>query len=68
MVTKKDSKDISEKEMSKEERVAYHQGCLNTLLGERNELLKIIQTVEQLMQAHVQEMKNLGIKFEEKSN
>ncbi|MBS3072005.1 hypothetical protein J4408_03370 [Candidatus Pacearchaeota archaeon] len=54
----------TKKEMSKEERIAFHQGALNTLLGERNELLKMVQTVESLIQAHVSELKTLGVKFE----
>ena len=54
------------KEMSQGEKVAYHQGCLTTLIGERNELLKVVQVTEQLMQAHIEELKKLGVKFEEK--
>ncbi len=53
------------KEMTESEKRAFHQGALTTLIGERNELIKFIQMTEQLMQAHVEELKKLGVKFPE---
>lgn len=50
-------------EVSKEERVGYHKGSINTLLAERNELLKIVQITEGLIQAHIQELEKLGVKL-----
>ncbi|MAG38070.1 hypothetical protein CMI45_01635 [Candidatus Pacearchaeota archaeon] len=67
MAAKKKAKDESSepqgKEMTPGERIAYHQGALTTLIGERNELFKLVQITEQLMQAHIEELKKLGVKF-----
>lgn len=52
-----------EKPSSKEEMIGYHKGSLNTLFAERNELLRIVQVTEQLMQMHVKELEKLGIKL-----
>ena len=46
------------------EEIGFHKGCLNTLIGERNELIKMIQTVESIMQAHMKKLQELGVKFE----
>jgi hypothetical protein len=51
-------------EIPKEEEVGFHKGCLNTLLAERNELVKMIQTVEAIMQAHVKRLEELGVKIQ----
>lgn len=48
-------------EISKEEELGIHKGALNTLISERNELLKMIMNVEAIMQAHVSRLKELGI-------
>ena len=48
-------------EISKEELIGYHKGSINTLISERNELLKIVQITEQLIKAHVKELEGLGI-------
>lgn len=47
----------------KDEEIGFHKGALNTLIGERNELLKMVQTVESLMHAHVQRLEELGVKL-----
>ena len=49
--------------MSRDERVGYHKGSINTLLGERTELLKMVQITEGLIQAHGEELKKLGVKI-----
>ena len=49
--------------MPKEERKGYHKGAINTLLGERTELLKMLQITESLMQAHAKELEKLGVKI-----
>ncbi len=48
-------------EMSSEEKIGFHKGSLATLTKEREEMLRILQIVEQLMQMHVKELKDLGI-------
>jgi len=50
--------------MSKEELIGFHKGALNTLANERNELIKMVNVVEQLMQAHMKALKDLGVDLE----
>jgi len=52
--------------MSKEEEIGYHKGALSTLVNERNELIKMAQVVEQIMQAHMKRLEELGVKIEKK--
>ncbi len=49
--------------MSKEMEIGFHQGALNTLVNERNELFKIIKNVELIMQAHIKRLEEFGIKI-----
>lgn len=51
-------------QMSKEMEIGFHQGALNTLVNERNELLKIVMQVEQVMQAHIKRLEELGVKIQ----
>lgn len=53
-------------EVSKEEEIGIHKGALNTLLAERNELIKMISNVEVIMQAHIARLKELGIEIKMK--
>ncbi len=46
------------------EQVGFHKGALTTLANERNELARILQIVEQLMQAHIKALKELGVDLE----
>ncbi len=46
---------------SKDEKVGFHKGSLATLTKEREELMRILQIVEQLMQMHIKELKDLGV-------
>ena len=52
------------KEPTKDEQIGFHKGALATLAKERNELIKVIQITEQLMQAHIKALKDLGIDLE----
>lgn len=52
--------------MSKEEEIGYHKGSITTLANERNELLKMAQIVEALMQAHLKRLEELGVKITKK--
>ena len=59
-------KALSEKEapqMSQEEEIGFHKGALNTLANERNELFKMLQNVETIMQAHIKRLEELGVKI-----
>ena len=56
-----DEKEVEVSQMSKEEEVGFHKGALNTLVAERNELVKMIGNVEAIMQAHIGRLKELGV-------
>lgn len=49
---------------SKDEQIGFHKGALNTLGAERNELVRIVQITESLIQAHLKELEKLGVKVE----
>tara|TARA_Y100000034_G_C6674109_1_gene296097 strand:+ start:348 stop:554 length:207 start_codon:yes stop_codon:yes gene_type:complete len=53
--------------VSKEEQIGYHKGAIQTLVNERNELVKIIQITESLIKAHMEELKKLGVDIEKKA-
>jgi hypothetical protein len=57
------SKEIDKQSISKEMEIGFHQGALNTLINERNELVKMIGQVEQIMQAHMKRLEELGVKI-----
>lgn len=46
---------------NKQETIGFHKGCLSTLTKEREELLKMVSVVEQLMQMHLKALKDLGV-------
>ena len=52
--------------ISKEEEIGYHKGALTTLINERNELIKMAQMVESIMQAHMKRLEELGVKIQKK--
>jgi hypothetical protein len=66
---KKASKDMKDemKSASKEEQVGFHKGSLSTLAKERQELARILQIVEQLMQLHIGALKELGVDLEKEA-
>lgn len=49
---------------SKDEQIGFHKGALTTLAKEREEMVKIIGIVEQLMQAHLKALEDLGVKLQ----
>ena len=51
-------------ETSKDEQIGFHKGALSTLAKEREEMLKILSIVEQLMQMHIKQLKELGVDLE----
>ena len=50
-----------QKDTSKEEQIGFHKGALTTLAKEREEMLKILSIVEQLMQMHIKSLQELGV-------
>ena len=55
-------------QMSKEEQIGFHKGSINTLLAERNELIKMAGVTEQLIGAHAAELEKLGVKLQTSSD
>ena len=51
-------------EASKDEQIGFHKGALSTLAKEREEMVKILGIVEQLMQMHIKGLKDLGVDLE----
>ncbi|MFP4524337.1 MAG: hypothetical protein ACLFO2_03430 [Candidatus Woesearchaeota archaeon] len=60
-MTEDETKKAQEQTSSKEEQIGFHKGALSTLAKERQELSRILQIVEQLMQMHIGELKEHGI-------
>ncbi len=56
---------MANKEGSREEQVGFHKGALTTLAKEREEMLRILRIVEQLMQMHIKSLKELGVDLEQ---
>ncbi len=48
----------------KDEQIGFHKGALSTLAKEREEMLRILGIVEQLMKFHIKALKELGIDIE----
>jgi len=55
------------KSASRDEQVGFHKGSLSTLAKERQELARILQIVEQLMQLHIGALKDLGVDLEKEA-
>jgi hypothetical protein len=47
--------------VSKDEQIGFHKGALSTLAKERQEMMKLVSVVEQLMQMHVKALQELGV-------
>ena len=64
MVEKNSKKDEAVMpNMSKDEQIGFHKGAINTLMAERNELIRLVQVTESLLNAHVSELGKLGVKI-----
>jgi hypothetical protein len=50
--------------LSKEQEIAFHKGSLQSLAAEYNELVRIIQNVQAIMQAHIKRLEELGVKIQ----
>lgn len=49
---------------SKDEQIGFHKGSLTTLAKEREEFMKVLGIVEQLMQMHIKALKDMGVDLE----
>ena len=56
-----------EEKQSKEEQVGFHKGSLSTLAKERQEMLRILGIIEQLMQMHIGALKELGVDIQKEA-
>lgn len=54
--------------ISKDVEIGFHQGSLNTLINERNELVRMVQQTEKVMQAHIKRLEELGVKVKTKKD
>lgn len=54
-------------EQHQKEQIGFHKGSIATLAKEREELLRIVQITESLIEAHVKGLKELGVDLEEES-
>ena len=52
-----------EGKMTVEQEIGFHKGALNTLVAERNELVKMVGNVEAIASAHVKRLEELGVKM-----
>ncbi|MBU1204100.1 MAG: hypothetical protein KKG60_03480 [Nanoarchaeota archaeon] len=52
---------------NKDEMIGFHKGAVSTLAKERIELIKLVQVTEQIMQAHIKALKELGIDLEKEA-
>ena len=53
--------------MNKQEQIGFHKGSVSTLVKEREELVKMITIVEQLIKMHVRALKGLGVDLTKKA-
>ena len=52
---------MQKEQINKDEQIGFHKGALTTLAKEREEMMKILSIVEQLMQMHVKGLQELGV-------
>ena len=52
---------------NKQEQIGFHKGSLTTLAKERQELLRIVKITEELMKAHINALKELGVDLEKEA-
>lgn len=55
---------MAKKKTNQDEQIGFHKGALSTLAKEREEMMKILHIVEQLMQMHIKGLKDLGVDLE----
>ncbi len=58
------TEEIMMENTSEEEQIGFHKGALSTLVKEREEFLKTLAIVEQLMKIHIKALKEKGIDLE----
>lgn len=51
-------------QINKDEQIGFHKGALTTLIGERTELVRLVQITDSFIQTHVKALEDLGIKLD----
>jgi hypothetical protein len=63
-MAKKSEAAKNEPKTSEQEQIGFHKGSLMTLSKERQELMRILGIVEQLMQMHASALNELGVQLD----
>ena len=50
------------------EKIGFHKGSISTLIKEREEMIKIIEIINNLLKAHSEELRKMGIEITKKEN
>ena len=58
---------MQQEQAGRDEQVGFHKGALTTLAKEREEMMKILSIVEQLMQMHIKRLQELGIDLQKEA-
>ena len=58
---------MAKESVNRDEQVGFHKGALTTLAKEREEMLKILSIVEQLMQMHLKGLQELGVDLQKEA-
>ena len=58
---------MPKEQINRDEQIGFHKGALTTLAKEREEMLKILSIVEQLMQMHIKNLQDLGIDLQKEA-
>ena len=58
---------MAKEQINKDEQIGFHKGALTTLAKEREEMLKILSIVEQLMQMHIKGLSELGVDLQQEA-
>lgn len=58
---------MPKEQVNKDEQIGFHKGALTTLAKEREEMLKILSIVEQLMQMHIKNLQDLGVDLQKET-
>ena len=56
----------SKGDVSRDEKIGFHKGAIDSLIKERQELIRLLSIVEQLVKIHINALKELGIDIERK--
>lgn len=63
----KNNEENNNLKMPKEMEIGFHQGSINSLLNERNSLVNMIHQIENIIQAHIKRLEELGVKIKTNS-